>query len=58
MKRLGDHTARIEEEKDGEVYVYCMERFTHFYARFFRTREACQALCKPPGTRGLKRPGN
>jgi len=43
MKGLGDATARIEEERDGEVYVYYMERFKHFYVRFFRTREACEA---------------
>jgi hypothetical protein len=45
MKGLGDDTARIEEERDGEVYVYYIEQknFRHVYARFFRTREACEA---------------
>ena len=43
MKGLGDRTARIEEERNGAVYVYYMEHFRHVYARFFRTREACQA---------------
>jgi hypothetical protein len=43
MKGKGDPTARIEEERDGEVYVHYMERYTHVYFRFFRTREACQA---------------
>ena len=60
MKGLGDTTAHIEEERGGEIHVYYMDpkRFRGVYVRFFRTREACQALCKPPGTRGLKRPGN
>ncbi len=43
MKSQGDRTARIEEEKGGEVYVYYMERFRHAHTRFFRTREACEA---------------
>ena len=46
MKDLGDSTAaRIEEERDGDVYVYYIDpkHFRHVYARFFRTREACQA---------------
>ena len=43
MKGLRDPTARIVEERDGEVHVYYMEHYSHVYARFFRTREACQA---------------
>jgi hypothetical protein len=43
MKDLGDHTARIEEEKEGEIYVYYVAHFRHVYVRFFRTREACEA---------------
>jgi len=43
MKGVGDRTARIEEERDGEVYVYYMEHFKHVYVQFFRTREACEA---------------
>ena len=43
MKGQGDHTARIEEEKEDEVYVYYMAHFRHTYALFFRSREACEA---------------
>jgi hypothetical protein len=43
MKGQGDHAARIEEERDGEVYVYYMEHYRHVYTRFFRTKEACEA---------------
>jgi hypothetical protein len=44
MKGQGDHTARIEEEREGEVYVYYMtQHFKHAFALFFRTQEACEA---------------
>jgi hypothetical protein len=43
MKSQGDPTVRIEEEKDGEVYVYYTEHYSHVYFRFFRTKEACEA---------------
>ena len=46
MKGLGDTTTRIEEERGGEVHVYYMDpkRFRGVYVRFFRTREACEAV--------------
>jgi hypothetical protein len=46
MKELGDTTAHIKEERGGEVHVYYMDpkHFRRIYVRFFRTREACEAV--------------
>ncbi len=48
MKGLGDSTARIGEERDGEVHVYYIDpkHFRPVYARFFRSREACEAAAQ------------
>lgn len=55
LKGLGERTARIEEEKDGEVYVHHFEHSKHVYARFFRTREACEAAMQAARDRAAEK---
>ena len=56
MKGLGDTTAHIEEERGGEIHVYYMDpkRFRGVYVRFFRTREACEAVVQAAGNKAAE----